>query len=348
MRIKIKNINQAQEEAIDEAQVFVSYLSRYSEFFSVGEPGSREYTVEDLMEYISKSQGIPLEQIGYFPPGNLSRELMTLQRRWEIISVTDDFIRKCRQFWILDTPGYAQSWWTLSERVTLSYIYAREPEKCPDIYVARYDPERGSFQIKEYLDTEAKKRLLPKISENVVRELARYFVNSRPDGVGYESVWIMKLMHYLPDQAVRLLSGWGYQLMEEGMPAILGDIGTSRGEFEEDAVISARSDVYTRSFWEDWIMECPVCKMRDSNSRYNKETFLHPQKSGFCHVVRKRDLKYDSDKGKYVAVCRKCGHKFYFEKGAFYRWYPVRGENIHTGPGGNSIEKKTAGERGRT
>lgn len=337
-----ENVDETQATTEEDAQVFVSYLSRYSKYFSSRESGSQEYTVEDLIEYISETQGIPLEQIGYFPPGNLSRELMTVQRRWEIISVTDDFIRKCRQFWILDTPGYAKSWWTLSERVTLSYIYFEDPQKCPDIYVAKYDTECGGFQIKKYLDAEAKKSFLPKISQNTKEELARYFANSRPGGVGYESIRIMKLMHHLPDSAVRFLSRRTYKMMEEIMPAMLEDIATTMAEYEETAIKSSKSDVYTKAFWEDWVMECPYCKMQNSNSRYNKETFLHPQKSSFCHVVKKHDLRYDAGKDRYVVVCKKCKHKFYFNKGFFYRWYPLRGGNIHTGPEGKSIEKKTA------
>lgn len=192
-----------------------------------------------------------MEQIGYFPPGNLSHELMAVQRKWEIISVTDDFIRKCRQFWILAALGYAKSWWTLSERVTLSYIFAEAPEKCSDIYVARYDSAAGCFQIEKYLDAEAKERFLPKISENTKQELARYFANSRPGVVGYESIGIMKLMHHLPDSAVRFLSRRSYKMMEKCMPTILEDIGTTMEEYEENAVKSSKSNVYTKSFWED-------------------------------------------------------------------------------------------------
>ena len=89
-------------------------------------------------------------------------------------------------------------------------------------------------------------------------------------------------------------------------------------------------------------MECPYCKMQNNNNRYNKETFLYPQKSSFCHVVKKHDFLYDAGKDRYAVVCKACGQKFYFKKGFFYRWYPIRGGGIHTGPGGKSIEKKTA------
>ena len=131
-------------------------------------------------------------------------------------------------------------------------------------------------------------------------------------------------------------------MMEEYFPVLLEGMEMTEEEYAESAVQAKQSDVYAKSFWEDWIMECPYCKMQNSNSRYNKETFLYPQKSSFCHVIKKRDLRYDAGKDRYVVVCKKCKHKFYFDKGFFYRWYPIRGGSIHTGPEGKSIEKKTA------
>lgn len=335
-----KNMNES-EKTPGEEEVFVSYLSRYSQYFQGEDSLDPEYTVEDLIRYISNAQGIDEEHIGYFPPGNLSRELMTVQRRWEIISATDDFIRKCRQFWILAAPGYAKSWWTLSERITLSYILDGDPEQCPDIYVARHDPETGSFRVEKYLDIEAKKKFLPKLGKDTIQELARYFANSRQGTVGYENIWIMKLMHYLPDSAIRSLSGRVYKMAEEVMPAI-AEAFDGAEEYAETAVHSAKSDVYTKSFWEDWIMECPYCKEQSRKGQYNKGTFLNPKKSGFCHIVKKHDISYDAKKDRYKVVCRSCKHPFYLKKGCFYRWYPIRGAYIHTGPRGGSIEKRTA------
>lgn len=323
-------------------QVFISYLSRYSMYFPGPKQEKRKYTVEDLIEYISKTQGIPLEQIGYFPPGSLSRELMTVQRRWEIVSVTDDFIRGCKQFWILASPGYEQSWWTLSEQMTLSYILAENPAECPDIYVAKYDAKSGCFRVKKYLDPESKKRFLPKIDEDTRREMARRFANSRPGTVGYESIWLMKLKHHLPGPAIRFLSRQEYKMMEKVMPSVLKNLGETMEEYEGDAVKSCKSNVYTNSFWEDWVMECPYCKARSGDNHYGTETFLAPETSRFCQVVKKQRISYDAGRDKYTATCRTCKHEFYFEKGAFYRWYPIRGGGVHTGPGGKSIEKKTA------
>lgn len=334
-----ENHDNAKQDFQESGKVFVSYLSRYSKFYS----GQKlEYTVEDLIAYISKSQKIPLGQIGYFPPGNLSRELMTLQRRWEIISVTDDFIRECSQFWILASPGYLESWWTLSERMTLSYIFAKKPESCPDIYVAKYNSKNGGFQVEKYLDADSKKKFLPKISDDLRREMAVYFSNSRPEEIGYESINSMKIMHYLPAPAIRFLSRKGYEFAEEIMPKLLDELGETKEDYVRKSVQSARSFVYTNSFWEDWIMECPVCKKKNGSIRYQKETFLKPQKNSFCHVVKKQDFRREAGRNRYSVICKSCGHKFYFTTGFFYRWYPIRGEGMRTGPGGKTIEKKLA------
>ncbi len=338
----MENADRAAEMPKQKDEVFVSYLSRYSKYFPGGQLSESGYTVEDLIAYIADTQNISKEKIGYFPPGNLSRELMTVQRKWEIVSVTDDFIRECRQFWILSAPGYAKSWWTLSERVTLSYILAKEPENCPDIYVAKYDAENGSFRVEEYLDEAAKKRILPKLDDSMVKELSRYFANSRQGTVGYESVRPMRVMHYLPEQAVRFVSKHTYKMMEEYFPVLLEGMEMTEEEYAESAVQAKQSDVYAKSFWEDWIMECPYCKAQSSNGRYDRETFLSPGKSSFCHIVKKQEFLYDAGKGRYAVVCRTCGHKFYFRKGFIYRWYPIRGINIHTGPRGKSLERKTA------
>lgn len=342
---KAKILNKTIREIIDESemlfgkdtQAFVSYLSRYSRNYPNQQQGNLEYTVEDLIDYIYQTQEI--QRVGYFPPGNLSRELMTAQRRWEIISVTDDFIRECKQFWILDTPDYDKSWWTFSELLTLKYILAEDPAKCPDIYVAKYDQENGCFRVKEYLDLESKKRFLPQIDEDTRHELARRFVNSRQDTVGYENIWLMKLKHHLPSPVIRFLSRQEYKMMKEIMPELFEEMGTIE-EYETAAVASYKSNVYSNSFWEDWIMECPCCKSRSSNKRYSMKTFLDPKKSPFCHVVKKHDIE-ESEEG-YTATCKVCKQEFYFQKGAFYRWYPIRGGGFHTGPGGKSIEKKTA------
>ena len=150
-------------------QVFVSYCSRYSGYFSGRKHQKDGYTVESLIQFISKTQNIPENEIGYFPPGKLSKELMTLQRRWEVVSETFKLISVCSQFWILHTPDYWESWWTLSERITLSYILSGLPERCPDIYVAKFDTNKGGFQVKAYLNLKEKRRLLPKLSQRTLR-----------------------------------------------------------------------------------------------------------------------------------------------------------------------------------
>lgn len=323
------------------AEVFISYLSRYSRYAHNPQEGEPGYTVEDLIEYISATQGISKDEIGYFPPGQLSQELMTTQRRWEIVSVTDDFISTCSQFWILDAPGYWSSWWTLSERITLSYKLASAPEQCPDIYVASFMPKNGGFKVKAYTGADEKKRFLPKITQETVQNIARYFANSRPGTVGYESVGIMILMHHLPKPAVDYMNRQSYKLMKQLFPATEEYIDETMEEFVDKGYSSVKSYAYTKSFWNDWVMECPYCKEKSAH-KYSQETFLKPVKSPFCRVVKSKALSYIREKDEFEYTCKGCGRKFYFEHGSYYRWYPVRGTGIRTGPGGRSIEKREA------
>lgn len=127
----------------------------------------------------------------------------------------------------------------------------------------------------------------------------------------------LEQMHLLPTSAVRFLSRQTYKMMVEIMPAVLEDIGTTIEEHEKTAIQSSKSDVYSKSFWEGWIMECPYCKAQAGNNRYSQETFLYPHKSSFCRVVKKRDLRYNAGKDRYSVTCRKCKHKFYFRMGFF-------------------------------
>ncbi len=337
-----KDVDQSETRRRKSEQVFISYLSRYSMRYKGRNQENAGYTVEDLIAYISQTQGIPRDQIGYFPPGNLSRELMSVQRRWEVVSLTYDFICGCKQFWIMVTPGYQDSWWTLSERFSLSYFLRNDPDKCPDIYVARFDAQSSRFKVQVYSDIEEKKKILPVLDETVYREMARYFANSRPDGVGYESVPPMRVFRHLPLPVLRALSGKIYQMAEEFTPlknSIMTDM--SKEEFVIQSCKSFKSYVYSKSFWEDWVMECPYCR-KQSNGAYSIKTFMQPAKAKFCHVVHNKDISFNSKTKQFSYICPSCRHKYFFNAGAYYRWYPMRGNSIHTAPGGKSIEKKAA------
>lgn len=309
-------------------QVFVSYCSRYSGYFSGRKPQKDSYTVESLIQFISKTQSIPENEIGYFPPGKLSRELMTLQRRWEVVSDTFKPVFVCSQFWILDTPDYWESWWTLSERMTLSYILSALPERCPDIYVAKFDTNRGGFRIKAYLNLEEKRQLLPKLSQRTLRTIRLYFANSRTNSIGY--VRNTEFRKLAAKTAANFLPGpdeWRDEFaitipeMKELFRPYWGD----------------RPD--SSSFWDDFILECPTCKQKCRHIHYSEKEFLFPLSTPFYHVVRKGDLQ-QAGQGMFRYTCPSCGRSFYFRPEAYYRWYPMEAESVLGLPDAKLVERK--------
>lgn len=310
-------------------EAFVSYCSRYSHYFSNQNLMEDSYTVEDLIQFISEKQGIPTDEIGYFPPGKLSRELMTLQRRWEVVSDTFKLILACAQLWILDAPGYWESWWTLSERVTLSYILLCLPEYCPHIYIAKFNSKRGSFQVKAYLSLEEKRRLLPKLSKQTLRTINLYFANSRANSIGCylrnskSRKWMRKFYNDFHLKPEKLRNEDTLSIMET--KELLRPCWGSRPDSD--------------NFWDDFILECPTCKQESRHTRYSEKGFLYPQSNPFCHVVRKEDLQ-QTGQDMFLYTCPSCGRNFYFRPESYYRWYPMRVDSLLGLPNAKLVERK--------
>lgn len=77
-------------------QIFISYRSQDSE------------KVEQLKQRIEQGEfhnGQP-RIVRYFPPGALSDEVMTEQRRWQILSMLDRFISPASEVWVYETKDY--------------------------------------------------------------------------------------------------------------------------------------------------------------------------------------------------------------------------------------------------
>lgn len=309
-------------------QVFVSYCSRYSGYFSGRKPQKDGYTVESLIQFISKTQNIPENEIGYFPPGKLSKELMTLQRRWEVVSDTFKLIFVCSQFWILDTPDYWESWWTLSERITLSYILSALPEHCPDIYVAKFDMNKGGFQVKAYLNLEEKRRLLPKLSQRTLRTIRLYFANSRTNSIGY-----------VRNAKFRKLAAKTVANFLPGPDKWMDEFAITIPEIKELLRPYWGNRPDSSSFWDDFILECPTCKQKSKHIHYSEKEFLFPLSTSFYHVVRKADLQ-QAGQGMFCYTCPSCGHSFYFRPEAYYRWCPMKAESVLGLPDAKLVERK--------
>lgn len=324
--------------------VFVSYLSRYSKFSDkkVDAP-----FVEDLFSKISQVSSVPKEEIRYFPPGKISLEFMTGQRRFEIASITDDFFAGCKAFWIYDTEDYASSWWAYGERVSLSRIFHNSMDKCPAIYTAKpvKQPDGSwKFDIKAYLTVEQKRDFLPNLTEKQMTELTRIHMNSYPESVAYEQVEKMRQLAKMPDIFLKLQTSTAYKWTRSVFRA-LGDLDDeARQELKKMKDVnrlkeSVRSYAYSRAFWEDHIVECTTCRAQTAE-KLDPESFMHFSKPYFYRLSPEKyhEMRRNLQAGRRALVKLPCGHTFHLAaSGTYYRWWTVKSD-VPTGPKGALTE----------
>lgn len=325
--------------------VFVSYLSRYSKFS--GEKANAPF-VEELFGEISRVSSVPKEEIRYFPPGKISLEFMTGQRRFEIASITDDFFAGCKAFWIYDTEDYASSWWAYGERVSLSRIFHDSMDKCPAIYTAKpVKQPNGSwkFDIKAYLTEEQKRGFLPDLTEKQMTELTQIYINSHPDSVAYEQIKKMRRLAKVPDIFLKLQAAAVYEQARSVIESVGELDDKARQELEnlkdvEYLKESVRSYAYTKEFWEDHILECLVCRAQVGEG-LDPESFMHFSKPYFYRLPpeKYRDIRRILQTGCHASVKLPCGHTFELAiSGTYHRWWTVKSD-VPTGPKGALVEQ---------
>lgn len=335
-----------------EEGVFVSYLSKYSKFYKGKHP--TEPFVEDLFETICEVSKVSENEIRYFPPGKISLEFMTAQRRFEIASITEKFIGGCKAFWIYDTPDYDSSWWVYGEKMSLIHIYGRAMEMCPDIYVAkpvRDENGKWKFQLQKYLSLKEKKAFLPQLTPHQRDELERIYINSDPQASGYEQVEKMRKLASIPDFLLKLQLKLEFPFLAQICKMILDAFEMDEIEEQEKkeavkqlqnidmAVEDIHSYVYTKEFWENHIIECPICRGA-SKRQMNPEKYMY-FKEEYFHNVAQSDYQAIMKFVKQGNTCNvklPCGHIVSVKhNGVYYRWWTVK-SNIPTGPNGKLLE----------
>lgn len=312
--------------------IFISYLSKYSSY----QKGGKSFygkNVEDVIEFIKREKNINMGNICYFPPGSISGELMIEQRRWQIISIIDRYIRLCKEFWIFETPDYYDSWWTQAELASLAYIKCHAPEDCPEIYICTVSNEKSISYRK------AESNFIFELSERHKSEMARFFSNSDPATVGYESIENMRNLKKLPRLFQRI---YFKKLKKLASSGAMG--GTLLNDALEDLdfdtfLQSVNSHVYTTEFWNDYLITCPYCFEKNSKrNKYDFEKFLYSENQGINRLDESQFRKVLSTKEWRCAKCDKA-FKLIEEKNRHFIWWPVRMGKA-TGPDGNYIESR--------
>lgn len=350
-KIEGQMIQAASERKEINQGIFVSYLSRYSKAYQGQHPDVP--CVEEVFDLICRTNDVRMKDILYFPPGRISLEFMTEQRRFEIAHSTENVIVGCKAFWIYETPDYYSSWWTYGERLSLVHSFGHVMEKCPDIYVVKpYKAADGnwSFSLQKYLSVEEKREFLPKLTADQAIELHNLYINSNSSTVGYEQVSKMRALAQMPTPLLRMhlnIEKFAFlrqmELIIDNLPMDDEEKQMAFKEMEDtDSLIkSIRAYGYSKKFWENHIVECPFCRV-NSKKAVNLEQYMFFKSNRFYSFSpRQYDAVRNTVKAKGICNFRlPCGHEVSLGQSDFvyYRWWTVKSD-VPTGPNGALLEK---------
>lgn len=108
-------------------------------------------------------------------------EILTPMRRWMLVGMLDDRIRLMDELWIYYTPDYFDSWWTISELVSVAYFNSTTGKDHP-LVVRIYNPGTNKLTIidlKKDLSIDMSQEYQDKTT--YIDRMARIMANTRPD-----------------------------------------------------------------------------------------------------------------------------------------------------------------------
>lgn len=178
-KMMVASLDIPKKKAVDKKSVMISYRNKYAN------------EVKYLKERKEKEGNIEVKAL---PPGSLcgDYEAHTPMRRWMLVGLLEDHIRTVDEVWVYLTDDYTDSWWTLAEMVmTANLNFERKNEK--KILVRVYDPNKEDFLPENDIPS----FLIPQITEEHHKKLARYLSNTRPDTMGPEMLQQVRQMKQL-------------------------------------------------------------------------------------------------------------------------------------------------------
>ena len=178
-KMMVASLGIPKNKMMEKKSVMISYRNKY-----VNE-------VKTLKERNEKEGNIEVKAL---PPGSLcgDYEAHTPMRRWPLVGLLEDHIRTVDEVWVYLTEDYMDSWWTLAEMVmTANLNFERKNGK--KILVRVYDPNKEDFLP----ENEIPNSLIPLITEEHHKRLARYLSNTRPDTMGPEMLQQVRQMKQL-------------------------------------------------------------------------------------------------------------------------------------------------------
>jgi hypothetical protein len=234
-------------------QIFISYRSQDAE------------QVEKLKQQIERGQFHQgqTKVVRYFPPGILSDEVMTEQRRWQILSMIDRFIGPATEIWIYETEDYYNSWWTLGELATLAYRrnVGYRDQNPPILKIFNPRTNKISDLPSDYL---------PKMTEEQRKRMARWYVNTDASqglemAIGIRKLSKVPILGWFPyfNDPVWSDEFWKNPILDCGC---CRQIGRNRNQFDLDKFLWTIDPGFTRltpiqmsNVVRTKQISCPVC-----------------------------------------------------------------------------------------
>lgn len=297
----IKGWDTEEERRKHSGQVFISFRNIQDEN---GDSimANKLRKVKDLVES-GQFPGVEKKTVRYFEPNSLSSEIMSEQRRWQILAMIDRFIGPAQEVWVYEISHsienkqvkaenyYYNSWWTLGELLTLAYRgRASYIGEVPRVKILK--EKNGSFTLED-----APPDFLPELNEEHRKRMARWYANCDPAQMAPESVLAIRAYPEMP---------------------IIGFMIKQMKYFNDH--------VWKEEFWEDPILDCSVCRtIGKEGYKFNVDNFLWTKGDWFTRIKKKK-LK-DGKKIK----CKKCNTKYtiYRKDISHYYWIPpVRRELV--------------------
>jgi len=324
---------------------FVSYRSRYCYEKING------WDVYKLSEYIKEKHKDNNFPVLYYADGDISKEFMTEQRRWEIVSFVDRRLREVKEVWIFNTVDYLDSWWTQGEILALMYIKAASPNELPEKIVL-FDPNTGKIEEK---GTD----FIPYLSDELVLEISRYYANSDAITSGNEGMGNMRMLRNV-NGILRRLAYFQMKKIQKKMYSPESELAKVMDSISyESYVESINSHVYDLSFTENRVAACPNCQRKNiCIDNFKEESFIRDfiktnsddlnehitiNKRGFFDIT---ETMFEDILNKQEWKCPKCNTPFSVQhepENNQYRWWAIR-MGQETGPKGVVIERITVYE----
>lgn len=255
----------------------------------------------------------------------LGTEMLTEVRRWMIMGLLDDQLRRSDELWIVESADYRGSWWTAAELYAAAYVAETPAER---LRIRIWNPDTDEVRD----DVAGRYRI--ELSDAHRKRMARILTHTRPDQLSPESRVAMRMLRW----GFRLGLGW---LIERKMSTLMGPVeGMVKAALPEKAAEGVdvsplrekgtlkryvKDRVFSNEFWDDLYIEPQRIAESGGEYRPAPEAFIHspadamiriPASEAAAAVMKCRPARGRLGKMKYELMLGAAPPRFF--------WRPVR------------------------